>query len=98
MLSSSTRAEVSMTLVTAPNVGKIVQAIGPVLDVQFPAGNVPDIYAALRVVRDDGSELIAEVQQHLGNNWVRAVAMSSTDGVSRGTRVEDLGGPITVPV
>jgi F-type H+-transporting ATPase subunit beta len=87
-----------MTLVTAPNVGRIVQAIGPVLDVQFPAGNVPDIYAALRVVRDDGSELIAEVQQHLGNNWVRAVAMSSTDGVSRGTSVEDLGGPITVPV
>src|SRR5438445_7263244 len=83
---------------TSANEGQIVQIIGPVLDVQFEEGHLPGIYGALRVKNDDGSEIIAEVQQHLGNNWVRAVAMSTTDGLRRGTKVEDLGGPITVPV
>ncbi|MFN2520176.1 MAG: F0F1 ATP synthase subunit beta [Candidatus Limnocylindria bacterium] len=78
--------------------GTIVQIIGPVLDVQFEEGHLPDIYDALSVKRDDGSEVIAEVQQHLGNSWVRAVAMASTDGLRRGTPATDLEGPITVPV
>jgi F-type H+-transporting ATPase subunit beta len=78
--------------------GQIVQIIGPVLDVQFPEGRLPQIFGALQVKHDDGTEVIAEVQQHLGNNWVRAVSMSSTDGLRRGMPVDDLGGPITAPV
>ncbi len=83
---------------TAADLGRIVQIIGPVLDVQFDEGRLPGIYDALRVRADDGSEVIAEVQQHLGNNWVRAVAMSTTDGLRRGMPAEALGGPITAPV
>jgi F-type H+-transporting ATPase subunit beta len=83
---------------TGKNVGEIVQIIGPVLDVQFDEGHLPEIFGALRVQAEDGSAVIAEVQQHLGNNWVRAVAMSSTDGLRRGMPAEDLGGPITAPV
>src|ERR671930_1308883 len=78
--------------------GEIVQIIGPVLDVQFPEGKLPEIFGALRVKHQDGTPVIAEVQQHLGNNWVRAVAMSSTDGLLRGTEARDTGGPISVPV
>jgi F-type H+-transporting ATPase subunit beta len=78
--------------------GEIVQIIGPVLDVQFPEGHLPGIFGALRVTHDDGTPIIAEVQQHMGNNWVRAVSMSTTDGLRRGMKVEDLGGPITAPV
>ncbi len=80
------------------NVGRIVQIIGPVLDVRFEAGHLPEIYHALLVRRDDGSELVAEVQQHLGNNWVRAVAMATSDGLRRGMEAHDTGGPISVPV
>ncbi len=80
------------------NTGSIVQIIGPVLDVQFDEGKLPSIFGALKVKHDDGTEVIAEIQQHLGNNWVRAVAMSTTDGLRRGMPVEDLGGPITAPV
>jgi F-type H+-transporting ATPase subunit beta len=81
--------------------GKVVQVIGPVLDVEFPADSLPDIYTALTV--DDASgdvkvHLTAEVQQHIGRNQVRAVAMSSTDGVVRGTPVKNTGSPIMVPV
>jgi len=78
--------------------GRIVQIVGPVLDVQFEEGHLPEIYTALLVKREDGGEVVAEVQQHLGNNWVRAVAMSTTDGLSRGMDALDTGGPITVPV
>ncbi len=79
--------------------GEIVQIIGPVLDVHFEEGELPEIYHALTVKRDNGDELVtAEVQQHLGNNWVRAVAMQSTDGLRRGMKVTNTGGPITVPV
>ncbi|HEX9268411.1 MAG TPA: F0F1 ATP synthase subunit beta [Candidatus Limnocylindria bacterium] len=78
--------------------GEIVQIIGPVVDVHFEEGRMPEIYSALSVTKDDGSVVIAEVQQHLGNNWVRAVAMASTDGLRRGMKVVDTGGPITVPV
>src|SRR2546426_7768603 len=82
----------------AKDVGKIVQIIGPVLDVQFEEGHLPQIYDALSVKRDDGGEVIAEVQQHLGNNWVRAVSMAATDGLRRGMEAISIGGPITVPV
>ncbi len=81
--------------------GKIVQVIGPVIDVEFPADKIPEIYNALELDEKAGDievRLVAEVQQDLGRNQVRAVAMSSTDGVVRGMSVKDTGGPITVPV
>ena len=78
--------------------GKVVQIIGPVLDVQFEEGHLPEIYHALTVERENGDVVVAEVQQHLGNNWVRAVAMSTTDGLRRGMKAVNTGGPITVPV
>ena len=84
------------------NTGKVVQVIGPVLDVEFPTGHLPEIYNALRIdsTASDGSRIkvVAEVQQHIGRNQVRAVAMSTTDAVVRGTGVVDTGGAITVPV
>jgi F-type H+-transporting ATPase subunit beta len=83
-------------------IGKIVQVIGPVVDVEFEAGHLPEIYNALRI-KSEGTaagsiDVICEVEQHLGENRVRAVAMKPTDGMQRGMRVEDLGGPISVPV
>jgi F-type H+-transporting ATPase subunit beta len=78
-------------------VGRIVQVIGPVVDVEFPPNELPAILNALEVQRD-GQKLVLEVAQHLGNNWARCVAMSSTDGLVRGMEVLDTGGPITVPV
>jgi F-type H+-transporting ATPase subunit beta len=87
---------------SASNVGKIVEIKGVVIDAVFP-GDLPEIYNALRirVPGQDGRaglDLIAEVQQHLGNDRVRAVAMDSTDGLARGMDVEDTGAPISVPV
>ena len=78
--------------------GTILQITGPVVDVQFPADMLPEIYNALEVTRDDGSILTLETQSHLGNDAVRAIAMSTTDGLRRGATVQDMGGPITVPV
>ncbi len=81
--------------------GKVVQVIGPVLDVEFPGDAMPQIYTALRIDDDSGAvgiHLTAEVQQHIGRNQVRAVAMSTTDGVVRGTTVHNTGAPISVPV
>jgi F-type H+-transporting ATPase subunit beta len=85
--------------------GKVIQITGPVIDVEFPPGDLPDIYNALEIkrpnkegVKGDDATLVVEVQQHLGNNWVRAVAMSTTDGLARGLDVVDTGAPITVPV
>jgi F-type H+-transporting ATPase subunit beta len=80
------------------NFGQIVQIIGPVLDVAFEEGQLPEINHAVKVTREDGGEVVAEVQQHLGNNWVRAVAMDSTDGLRRGMRVLDTRDSISVPV
>ena len=79
--------------------GKITQVIGPVVDVTFEGeGNsVPEIYTALAVQRHDGTELMLEVEQHIGENTVRCVAMDSTDGLQRGTKVKNLGQPISVP-
>src|SRR4030081_2089830 len=83
-------------------IGKIVQVIGPVIDVEFEAGQLPEIYNALRVraeTRETGViDVIAEVEQHLGENRVRAVAMKPTDGMQRGMSAVDLGEPISVPV
>ncbi len=82
------------------NTGKIVQVIGPVVDVEF-ATELPPIYQALKInfeVHGKPSSLTLEVQQHLGDNWVRAVAMSATEGLKRGMAVEDTGAPISVPV
>ncbi|HEV8625744.1 MAG TPA: F0F1 ATP synthase subunit beta [Acidimicrobiia bacterium] len=82
--------------------GRVVQVIGPVLDVEFDSEeSLPEIYTALTIEQgegDDKTTLVAEVQQHIGRDQVRAVAMSSTDGVVRGTPVLNTGGPITVPV
>jgi F-type H+-transporting ATPase subunit beta len=78
------------------NVGKVIEIKGVVIDAAF-SENLPEIYTALRIVGPDG-EVIAEVQQHLGDDRVRAVAMDSTDGIPRGVDVIDTGQPITVPV
>ena len=80
------------------NKGKISQIIGPVLDIEFEENKLPAIYNAIRILREDGSELITETQQHLGENVVRTVAMDSTDGLVRGMEAVDLGEPISVPV
>jgi F-type H+-transporting ATPase subunit beta len=82
---------------TASKTGFISQIIGPVLDVEFPGGELPKIYNALVITSGDSS-VTCEVQQLLGNNKVRAVSMTSTDGLKRGASVVDLGAPITVPV
>jgi F-type H+-transporting ATPase subunit beta len=87
---------------TKQQVGKVVQVIGPVIDIEFSEG-LPAIYNAVRIVSDGsgGSEkidVVAEVEQHLGENRVRAVAMKPTDGMTRGMQVIDTGGPISVPV
>jgi F-type H+/Na+-transporting ATPase subunit beta len=90
-----------MPVAEATNVGKVVQVIGPVLDIEFPGGRLPDIYNAVRVTGQAGSakfDIIVEVEQHLGENRVRAVAMKPTDGLQRGMAAEDLGGPISMPV
>jgi F-type H+/Na+-transporting ATPase subunit beta len=78
--------------------GKIVQVLGPVVDIEYPADELPEIYNAVEVAMDDGSTLVLETQSHLGNDWVRAVAMSSTDGIRRGMDAVDTGLPIAVPV
>jgi F-type H+-transporting ATPase subunit beta len=78
--------------------GRVIQITGPVVDIEFPAGRLPGIYNAVEIKRPDGKVIVCEVQQHLGNNWVRSVAMTTTDGLARGTDAVDTGGPITVPV
>ena len=79
--------------------GTVTQVIGPVIDVSFEGGkeNIPPIYSALKVERDNGEELILEVEQHIGEDIVRCVAMESTDGVRRGVKVRNLERPIAVP-
>src|SRR6266481_4464702 len=84
------------------NTGNIVQVIGPVVDVEFGGGTeLPKIYNALEIeyeVNGNPTKLTLEVQQHLGENWVRSIAMSSTEGLKRGMSVNDTGAPISVPV
>jgi len=78
--------------------GKLVQVIGTVVDVEFPAEALPSVYNAVEIDAGEGKKLVAEVQQHLGNNWVRCLAMDTTDGLRRGAECVDTGVPITVPV
>jgi F-type H+/Na+-transporting ATPase subunit beta len=78
--------------------GQVIQITGPVVDIEFPAGQLPAIYNAVEIEREGRDPLVCEVQQHLGNNWVRSVAMTTTDGLSRGIAVHDTGAPISVPV
>ena len=84
------------------NIGKVVQVIGPVVDVRFDAGHLPAIYNAIHIYHDhkahDRQKIVVEVMQHLGDDMVRCVAMSSTDGMTRGMEAEDTGAAISVPV
>jgi F-type H+-transporting ATPase subunit beta len=84
-------------MVETKSVGYVTQVIGPVLDVEFPSGKLPRVYNAIEVKSDSGT-IVCEVQQLLGDNRVRAVSMSSTDGLQRGVEVIDTGAPISVPV
>src|SRR6187399_120283 len=89
-----------MAVAEAVKIGKVVQVIGPVVDIEFP-GSLPAIYNAVRVTGDAGGQkvdIIVEVEQHLGENRVRTVAMKPTDGLQRGMAAEDQGGPISMPV
>src|SRR3954452_15329765 len=83
-------------------VGKVTQVIGPVVDVEFPPGALPEIFTALTLsnqgISDKADNLTIEVAQHLGENTARCIAMDSTDGLVRGQPVKSTGGPITVPV
>jgi F-type H+-transporting ATPase subunit beta len=82
------------------NIGRIKQIIGPVVDVSFAeeGSALPKILNGLKITKEDGSVLVFETQQHLGEDSVRAIAMESTDGLTRGMKVEDMGSPITVPI
>jgi F-type H+-transporting ATPase subunit beta len=102
-MATKTQNAATKTASAPKHAGKVIQVIGPVLDVEFEPGHLPELYNALVVEQPGGNgmpplKLVAEVQQHIGRNQVRAVAMSSTDGVVRGMEVADSGGPITVPV
>jgi F-type H+-transporting ATPase subunit beta len=87
-----------MAIANPAATGRVIQITGPVVDIEFPAGGLPSIFNAVEIVRDGQDTLVCEVQQHLGNNWVRSVAMTTTDGLARGARVIDTGAPISVPV
>jgi len=78
--------------------GRVIQIQGGVVDVEFPAGELPDVYEALEIPQNGGAPQVLEVQKHLGNNWVRCVAMDTTDGLQRGVDVYGTGAPIKVPV
>ena len=82
------------------NKGKITQVIGPVVDVSFDSegSKLPNILDALQVVKNDGTKVVLEVQQHLGEDTVRTIAMDATDGMQRGMEVEDTGSPIQMPI
>ena len=80
------------------NTGKIKQIIGPVVDVMFENKALPEIYSALELKRDNGDVVVLEVQQHLGEDSVRTVAMDATEGLMRGMTVVDTGLPITMPI
>ena len=82
-----------------PGTGKVITVVGPVVDVRFPSGQLPEIYNAIQITDEKlGVNLVCEVAQHLGDDLVRAIAMGSTDGLVRGIEAVDTGSPITVPV
>ena len=78
--------------------GRVVQILGGVVDVEFPEGDMPRLFEAIRVERPNAAPLVLEVEKDLGNNWVRTVAMDATDGLQRGVPAEATGSPIMVPV
>ena len=77
--------------------GQIAQVIGTVVDVEFPADQLPNLFDALEV-DNSGERLVLEVQQHIGNHWARCLALGSTDGLARGTEVTDTGDKVAVPL
>lgn len=79
-------------------VGKVVQVIGPVIDIKFSTETLPNIFNAVEVDLENGEKLVAEIEQHMGDDIVRAIAMQATEGVRRGMKAIDTGAPITVPV
>ena len=79
------------------NKGTVIQVMGPVLDIRFPEGNLPELLTAIEVANGE-AKIVAEVAQHIGDNVVRCIAMSSTDGLQRGAQAIDTGAPISVPV
>ena len=79
------------------NIGTVVQVIGPVLDIRFADGELPNLLSAIEI-ENEGRKVVAEVAQHIGDNVVRCIAMSSTDGLRRGIDAVDTGAPISVPV
>ena len=91
-----------MATATATKTGKVIQVIGPVIDVEFEGGHLPAIYNACRIAATlqtgEKIDIITEVEQHLGEGRVRTVAMKPTDGLQRGMDVEDTGAPISMPV
>ena len=95
-----------MAVAIEQKIGKVVQVIGPVVDIEFEGGQLPAIYNAVRITSDRASDskgthkidVICEVEQHLGENRVRTVAMKPTDGMQRGMKAIDTGSPITMPV
>jgi len=82
----------------AETTGRVVQVMGGVVDVEFPSENLPDIYDAVEVPRENDDPLVLEVEKHLGDNWVRCVSMDTTDGLQRGVAAVATGAPIKVPV
>src|SRR6266478_9279179 len=92
----------AVALSETAKLGKVTQVIGPVVDVEFPPGSLPEIFTALTVsnsgISDKQDNLTIEVAQHLGENTARCIAMDSTDGLVRGQQVKNTGGPISVPV
>ena len=92
-----------MDTATTTVAGKVIQVAGPAVDVQFPEGKIPTIYNAVRITSEGFDvpapiNIICEVAQHLGGGRVRTIAMQPTDGLVRGMKAEDTGGPISVPV
>ena len=91
----------TMTTQTTTGVGRVARIIGPVVDVEFPVDAMPEIFNALTIDYDFQGEnrtITLEVAQHIGDNMIRAISMKPTDGLVRGSEVQDTGGPITVPV
>ena len=84
--------------ITAEDEGLITQVIGPVIDVEFASGKLPEINDSVEIIVNNKDKIVAEVQQHLGENKIRSVAMSSTDGIKRGMKVINTGEPIKIPV
>ncbi len=82
----------------AKETGRVIQIQGSVVDVEFPSGNLPEVYEALEIEREGDLPLVLEVEKHLGDNWVRCVSMDSTDGLRRGLEAVATGAPIMVPV